>query len=129
MPRKLIPFPTPPRKQPGPETELEPYRILVEIGCDRFAIDVTTTFTVTELPSEVAPLIPIQKSRYRKRQRQTGGNRQEPGWLHNHDPVEELVLIPAAKPTHAPAVELVAYRGRLAEAQELRFELRLFVHT
>jgi hypothetical protein len=77
MPRKLIPFPRPPRKQPRTETGLEPYRIFVEIGEDRFAIDVTTTFTVTELPSEVAPVIPIQKSRYKKRQRQTGGNRQE----------------------------------------------------
>src|SRR5437763_16247546 len=112
MPRKLIPFPTPPRKQPGPETELEPYRILVEIGCSRFAIDVTTTFTVTELPSEVAPLIPIQKSRYRKGNGRLAGidkSRVEP---HNHHPVEELVLIPATEPTHAPAVELVPYRRR-----------------
>ena len=77
MPGELIPFPQPPRRQANRETEAEPRRIIFEIGEDRFAIDMTTTFTVTELPSEVAPVIPIQKSRYTKRQWQTGGNRQE----------------------------------------------------
>ena len=48
---------------------------------------------------------------------------------HNHHPVEELAFVPAPEPTHAPAVELVAYRGWFAQTQELRFELRLFVHT
>ena len=77
MPRKLIPFPQPPRMQPGPKTEGEPFRVIFEIGENRFAIEVNTTFTVTELPSEVAPVIPIPKTRYRKRQRQAGRNRQE----------------------------------------------------
>ena len=76
MPSKLIPFPQQPSSQPGPKTELEPFRVIFEIGADRFAIDMTTTFTITEMPAEPGPVIPIQKSRYSKRQRQTGRNQQ-----------------------------------------------------
>ena len=74
------------------------------------------------------PIIPICQTRSKKANRRLLGTGRgfDP---HNHDPIEELASVPAAEPTHAPAVELVAYRGRLAEAQELRFELRLFVHT
>ena len=77
MPRKLIPFPQPPLRQPGPKTELEPFRVIFEIGADRFAIDMTTTFTITEMPAEPGPVIPIPKTRYRKRQRQAGRHREE----------------------------------------------------
>src|SRR5437762_10809352 len=34
-----------------------------------------------------------------------------------------MASIPAATPTHAPAVEVVAYCGRFAKSHELRFEL------
>ena len=66
MPGKLILFPRPLRRH-EPEIELESGRIVFEIGDSRFAVDVTTSFTVTELPSGPGPVIPIPKTRYRKR--------------------------------------------------------------
>ena len=57
---ELIPFPQPPRSQARPETEGEPFRVVFEIGESRFAIDVTTSFAFTELPSGARPVIPIR---------------------------------------------------------------------
>jgi len=47
---------------------------------------------------------------------------------HNHHPIEQMATVPAAEPTHAPAVNMVAYRGQFSEAQELRFELHMLSH-
>ena len=75
MPGELIPFPQPRPNQPGADTEVEPFRVVFEIGESRFAID--RRLTVTDLPSGARQVIPIQKSRYRKRQRQAGRHREE----------------------------------------------------
>ena len=68
------------------------------------------------------PIIPIRQTRSKKANRRLLGTGRgfDP---HNHDPIKELASVPAAEPTHAPAVEVVAYRSRFGEPQELRFEL------
>jgi hypothetical protein len=77
MPDKLIPFPLPPRPQAEPENDVEPFRVIFEIGEDRFAIDVTTRFTVTELPTGAGSVIPIRKTQYRKRRPQRAVDREQ----------------------------------------------------
>ena len=74
------------------------------------------------------PIIPIRQTRSKKADRRLLGTGRgfDP---HNHDPIEELASIPAAEPTHAPAVEVVAYRSRFGEPQELRFELHMLSFT
>ena len=114
MPGKLIPFPQGPRRQPGAKADEEPFRVVFEIGESRFAID--RFVNVTDLPSRAEQVIPIRKLRYRKGNRRLAGSEASRVEPDDHDPVEELVFVPAAEPTHAPAVELVAYRGRLAGA-------------
>ena len=47
---------------------------------------------------------------------------------HNHYPIEQMATVPAAEPTHAPAVDVVAYRRQFSEAQELRFGLHMLSH-
>ena len=52
--------------------------------------------------------------------------------LQTGDEIRVTILesdsVPAAEPTHAPAVDVVAYRGRFSEAQELRFGLHMLSH-
>ena len=65
MPGELIPFPQPRRNQPGANTEVEPFRVVFEIGESRFAID--RRLTVTDLPSAARQVNPIRTRRYTKR--------------------------------------------------------------
>ena len=64
MAGELIPFPQPRPNQPGADTEVEPFRVVFEIGESRFAID--RRLTITDLPSGARQVIPIRKGRYTK---------------------------------------------------------------
>jgi hypothetical protein len=61
MDDQLTPFRKAPWRQDEPEHELEPRRILVQMGQDRFAMDLTTRFTVTRRPT-TGPVIPLRKA-------------------------------------------------------------------
>ena len=74
MPGELIPFPQPRPNQPGADTEVEPFRVVFEIGESRFAID--RRLTITHLPSGARQVIPIRKRRYTKRRAPSGLDRE-----------------------------------------------------
>ena len=73
MPGELIPFPQRRPNQPGVDTEVEPFRVVFEIGESRFAID--RRLTITDLPSGARQVIPIRKGRYRKKRAPSGLDR------------------------------------------------------
>ena len=73
MPGELIQFPQPRPNQPGADTEVEPFRVVFEIGESRFAID--RRLTITHLPSGARQVIPIRKRRYRKKRAPSGLDR------------------------------------------------------
>ena len=74
MPGELIPFPQPRPNQAGADTEVEPFRVVFEIGESRFAID--RRLTITHLPSRARQVIPIRKGRYTKRRAPSGLDRE-----------------------------------------------------
>jgi hypothetical protein len=109
MADQLTPFPQVPWRQDEPEHEL-PRRILVQIEQDRFAIDLTASFTVTRLRPTTGPIIPLRKA---DRKKLTGKLQEIPRQIdpRDHHEVEGAGSVPAAQPTDAPAIDMVAEGG------------------